>query len=1002
MRLGYGRRLAHCTHAGALLSKELVNIVRAAAWRSPAEAQQLVQATDDVEAVQLLQILELLMHKMLAQDLERHALRRTVFHALVLKGPDEALFKHFVKALRVAPADVRQVLVEVLPRVNSVADHLELVELLRAPEPEVRAAAGRVLVETGSKTAVQALSSMLLERGFPGLREGLDVVMRTSGQQALPVLEKLLVKPEPTERLLAIRWLGDAQHMARSTGAALRLLVPLLKDPHESIAIAAAIAIGQIATENDYHQFLVGPHVDGKNLKLAGTIIEGLKRYPTERTAELLERKLASGPNVLRLAALSCVENAINLHAVALAAQTASSLPSAAAPGTPGSGPPTAALDIDPLIGVAVSALGHAQIAVRNRAAEVMSSLSKAQGVELGRTIVWLLRSGDTTTRRMAAEVLRSVKDPHGELWPKLVSSLRDDDWWVRERVMDALVELAGHGLSRYMVAWLNDRSDVVRRFALNVLLRLKDPETIGSVVHTARTDPDWWAREKAVEVIAEFRDPRAVPILVDILHSTPELQMACINALKILDPASAATHLLPLVASVDADVRLLVLKFIEEQNDPAHAVLVEPLKRDPDPAVQRLAHALIVRWRIIKDDATGSGLVPAPINAQKLIGGISAAVDDRPLEQLLLKMVELDGSDLIIAPERPVFMKRLGQIEPLTDGPLSSERVASLLIPLVSAVGAVRLDQKKDVDFSTVVKATGHRFRVNLFRQRGGLSGVFRAIRAQIPVLEELGLPPLVRELTSMRTGLVLVGGATSSGKSTTLAAFIDYINRTQPRHVVSLEDPVEILHGNKLALVQQREVGSHTKSFARALRSALREDPDVIVIGEMRDKETIELALTAAETGHLVVGTLHTVSSDACIDRIINAFPRGQQDQARASLADSLRAVVCQTLVRRRAGISGPRLLASELLVNNDAVSNLIRKAKTVQIPSIVATSRESGMQSLDQDLIRLVKTGIVDDIDVLAKARNKPTVEQALAEHRAEAPVTGKFPMPSRKTG
>ncbi len=961
------------------MSKELVNIVRAAAWRSPAEAQQLVQNASDVDAADLLGLLELVLHKMLAQDTERHGMRRTVFHALVLKNPAEALFKPFVKALRTAPPDVRAVLVEVLPKCNSVADHLDVVELLKDPAPEVRSAGAKVLVEIGSKTAVQALSSMLLERGFPGLREGLDVVMRTSGAQALPVLEKLLAKPEPTERLLAIRWLGDATYMSRSTGAALRILAPLLKDPHESIAIAAAIAIGQIATENDYHQILL-PIVDGKNLKLAGTVIEGLKRFPSERTAELLERKLASGPNVLRLAALSCVENAILLQQTALAS------PAAAAVNL---------VDIDPLIGVAVSALGHPQIAVRNRAAEVMAALSKSQGVELGRTIVWLLRSGDVTTRRMAAEVLRSVKDPHGELWPKLVSSLRDDDWWVRERVMDALVDLAGHGLSRYMVAWLGDRSDVVRRFALNVLLRLKDPETIAAVVHTARTDPDWWAREKAVEVIAEFKDIRAVPIIVELMHSTPELQMACISALKILDPSTAAQNLLPLITSPDADVRLLVLKFIEEQNDPAHAPLVEPLRKDADPAVQRLAHGLIVRWRILKDDAVGEGAVPAPV-----VLSASVVDDDRPLDQLLLKMVELDGSDLIIAPERPVFLKRLGQIEPLTDGPLSADRVASLLTPLVSAAAAVRLDQRKDVDFSTSVKATGHRFRVNLFRQRGGLSGVFRAIRAQIPVLEDLGLPSMIRELTAMRTGLVLVGGATSSGKSTTLAAFIDYINRTQPRHVVSLEDPVEILHGNKLALVQQREVGSHTKSFARALRSALREDPDVIVIGEMRDKETIELALTAAETGHLVVGTLHTISADACVDRIINAFPRGQQDQARASLADSLRAVVCQTLVRRRAGISGPRLLASELLVNNDAVSNLIRKSKTVQIPSIVATSRESGMQSLDQDLIRLVKTGLVDEIDVLARARNKPTVEQAINEQRADTPNTGKFQLPNRK--
>ena len=966
------------------MSQDLVSHVREAAWRDQTEAALLVQGAVDVGVADLLAILDTLTHKLLALDLGRHAMRREVLHNLVLKFPHEALFKPFVNALRTAAPDVRNLLVTLLPRVTTVADHLELVELLRAPEARMRTAAATVLIDIGSKTAVQALAPMLFERGFGGLKEGLEVVVRTTGPQALPVLEKLLARSDPAERLLAIRWLGDAHHMARSTGAALRLLAPLVKDTHESISIAAAVAIGHIASEDDYHLLLVGPFVDAKSPKLAGTVVEGLQRFPTERTAAVLERKLASGPNLLRLAALSCVENALALHAASAATTTATTTTATTTTTTTTttattSLPGVSTVDLDPLIGVVVATLGHGQITVRNRAAEVMATLSKSQGVELGRTVVWLLRSGDVTTRRMAAEVLRSVKDPHGELWPKLVSSLRDDDWWVRDRVMDALVELAGHGLSRYMVAWLQDRSDVVRRFALNVLFRLKDPDTIAAVVHTARTDPDWWAREKAVEVIAEFKDTRAVPILIDLMQTT-ELQVACIAALKVLDPAAASTHLLPLATSTDADVRLLVLKFIEEQNDPAHESIVANMKLDVDPAVQRLAHGLLRRWRMTKSSSFNEGNVPAPVST------VATVSDDRPLEQLLLRMIELGGSDVIIAPERPVFLKRHGQIEAMTEGPLSTERVASLLTPLVSAQAALRLEQKKDLDFSTIIKSTGHRFRVNLFRQRGGLSGVFRAISTEIPVLEDLGLPPLVRELTRLKTGLVLVAGATASGKSTTLAAFIDYINRTQPRHVVSLEDPIEIVHAHRLALIQQREVGSHTKSFAKALRSALREDPDVIVIGEMRDKETIELALTAAETGHLVVGTLHTVSADACIDRIINAFGRGQQDQARASLADSLRAVICQTLVRRKSSSPGPRMVASELLVNTDAVANLIRKAKTVQIPSIIATSREAGMQSLDQDLIRLVRTGLADEADILARARNKAAVEQAITEDRA----------------
>jgi len=947
------------------MNKDAQQLFRLGSWRTTAEAQQWA-ASVVVDVTDLVGMLEVVVARVAPAEADRQALRRAVFHALVLRQPNEALFRPAARALRAASPEGRTLLVELLPRLNSVADHGELIELLRLPDGEVRAAAARVLIEVGSKAAVTTLSPLLLDRGFPGFREGLEVVARVGGAHAAPILERLLLRPDPTERLLAIRWLGDPRVMGRHSAVALRAMQPLLKDPHESIGIAAAIAIGQLASEAEYHTILV-PLVDGKNLKLAGTIVEGLKRFPTARSAEVLERKLASGPNVLRLAALSAVENALA----------------------------AAAADVDPLLGVVVTALGHPQIAVRNKASEVMSALSRSPHVEVGRTIVWLLRSGDVTTRRMAAEVLKSIQDPHGELWPKLITSLRDDDWWVRETVMQALLELAGTGLSRYMVAWLKDGSDVVRRFALGVLARLRDPDTIAAVVHVARTDSDWWAREKAIEVIAGFKDARAVPILVELMQQVPELQLACIDALRAIDIERARPHLLPLLSSTDADVRLQVLRFVEEQNDPAHKPLVDPLAADSDPSVQRLARALLVRWRVVKASGESDAVVPPPQAA----GAVD--VDDRPLDQLLVRLFEAGGDDLIIAPERPLFMKRHGQVEAVSQHPLSTDRVASLLTPLVTAQMAERLDQKRDVDFSLTVKSSGQRVRANLFRQRGGLSAVFRAVRAEIPILDDLGLPKAVNDLLRLRTGLVLVCGPTSSGKSTTLAAFIDAINRTQRRHVISIEDPIEIVHGHKLALVQQRELGTHTKSYARALKSALREDPDVIVIGELRDRETIELALTAAETGHLVFGTVNATSSDAAVDRLVHAVGRHQQDQARASLADSLRAVVCQTLVRRRPDLEGPRLLASELLLHTDAVANLIRKAKTVQIPSLIATSREFGMQALDTDLIRLVKGGLADELDVLAKARNKAVVEQAIAEWRAEreAPRTGKIAIPVR---
>lgn len=808
----------------------------------------------------------------------------------------------------------------------------ELLERLRAPDAEVRARAARSLAELGGPLVLAPVSQLILERGFPGVREALDVVVHLGGAQAIAMLEHVLSLPDPADRVVAVRLLGDPVVVARAPQSAVRALAIATRDPVESVAGSAITALAVVAPEPDYLNAAT-PLVDGKNLRLAAAALDGLKRFPGPRAAAVLERKLLVGPQTLRFAALAAIE----------------------------------ATQADAFLGPLVKALGHPHLAIRKRAGEVMAAIARGGKVEVGRTIVWLLRSTDVNVRRMAADVLRSVPDPAGELWPKLVSSLKDDDWWVRERVMDALVELAGRGLSQFMVQWLADPSDVVRRFALTVLLRLKDPDTIAPLVQCALHDTDWWVREKAIEVIAEFKDARAVPTLVELMNKSPELQLTCIAALKTIDPVAATPHVLPLTSSGDTDVRLAVLKLLEEHNDPAHAPAVEALVDDDNPQVQRLARALLARWRVARRVEPGvPGTTPVD-------GG-----DTTPLDTLLLRAVELGGDDVIMAPDRPVFMKRRGQVQPLTEQPVSGERVAALLTPLLSSSQAQRLEAKKDVDFSYVEKTSGHRFRLNMFLARGGLSAVFHSVHGKVPALEQLALPAVVPSWCSAKNGLVLLAGPTASGKSTTLAALLDAMNTWTSRHIISLEDPIEVMHRPKLSLVNQREVGTHTRSFASALRAALREDPDVLMIGEIRDRETIHLALTAAETGHLVFGTINTISSEQAVERVINAFPRAQQEQARSSLADVLRGILCQTLVRGRDGVS--RHLACEVLVGTEAVATLIRKGKGVSLSALINGGADAGMQSLENDLLRLIKAGLVDPEDAMAKVRNRREIEGA----------------------
>jgi twitching motility protein PilT len=562
----------------------------------------------------------------------------------------------------------------------------------------------------------------------------------------------------------------------------------------------------------------------------------------------------------------------------------------------------------------------------------------------------------------MAVEIARQIVDRANTLWPKLLGMLRDEDWWVRERVMDALVEMAGEQLTRYLVGMLDDASDVIRRFAIGALARVKDPKSLGALVRCAQSETDWWVREQAIQTIAALGDVRAVPYLADLIGRAPESRYACIEALRTLRAREAIPHAVTLLLDSDPDVRLAAVRYLGDLDAREHAGPVHTLGEDPVARVRTAARAVLERWAIVA-------------------GGTDASMDPNAgyLDRLLLGMVQSSGDDLVVAGGRAPYIKVLGRMRPFANGTLTEDQVVSLLHPLLSKEQLTELDALRDVDFSYEVKTTGQRFRGHVFRQMSGLSAVFRTVNAQVPELERLGLPSIVTSLASSKNGLVLVGGPTGSGKSTTLAAIIDHINRTSSsRHIVTLEDPIEVVHHRKGCLINQREVGTHTRSFAAAMRSVLRQDPDVILVGEMRDLAMVSFAVTAAETGHLVLGTVHTSSADTTVDRLVNVFPSGQQPQIRTMLAESLQGVLCQHLIPRKDGPG--RALALEVMINNDAISNLIRKGKSFQIPSVVATSREAGMQSMDSELMRLYRDGRIAAEEAYLRASDKKSFEVA----------------------
>lgn len=332
-------------------------------------------------------------------------------------------------------------------------------------------------------------------------------------------------------------------------------------------------------------------------------------------------------------------------------------------------------------------------------------------------------------------------------------------------------------------------------------------------------------------------------------------------------------------------------------------------------------------------------------------------------IDELFKVMVSQGASDLHLTSGAPPFLRVHGRMTAMNYRELSNQDVQGLIFEILSEKQKKNFIEKWELDIAYTVQGIG-RFRCNVFMQRKGLAGVFRVIPEKIKSPQDLNLPLGIMELIDCDRGLVLVTGPTGSGKSTTLAALIHHINLTQDCHILTIEDPIEFVHPNIKSVVNQREVGTHTKSFANALKAALREDPDILLVGELRDLETISLALTAAETGHLVFGTLHTNSAAKTIDRIIDVFPEGQQAQTRTMLAESLRGVVAQVLFPKKEG--NGRVAAYEILRSNKAISNLIRENKLHQIPSQMQTGQKYGMVTFEKYVEDLVKKDLIHRSD------------------------------------
>ncbi len=371
-------------------------------------------------------------------------------------------------------------------------------------------------------------------------------------------------------------------------------------------------------------------------------------------------------------------------------------------------------------------------------------------------------------------------------------------------------------------------------------------------------------------------------------------------------------------------------------------------------------------------------------------------------IQELLQLVFDRAASDLHLKAGQPPIIRVAGKLIKSTLSPLTKDEVQRLIFSIITSEQRKQLEQTYELDCSFGLDGIG-RFRVNVYKDRGAYAAALRVVASRIPSLDELNLPPIVKEITQKPRGLILITGATGQGKSTTLASMIDWINENRSEHILTIEDPIEFIHQNKRSVLSQRELGQDTKSFANALKAALREDPDVILVGEMRDLDTIHLALTAAETGHLVFGTVHTSSAAQSIDRVIDVFPPDQQQQIRIMLSNGLVAIVSQTLLPRLQESAGGnpvtkgRVLAAEVLVNTPAIANLIRESKTPKIYSTMQMGGALGMQTLEASLAGLVKNGLISMSEAMAKTTRPEDLERLFG-----AAAKGASTTPNRNYG
>ncbi|GMV43454.1 MAG: hypothetical protein AMXMBFR64_51700 [Myxococcales bacterium] len=583
--------------------------------------------------------------------------------------------------------------------------------------------------------------------------------------------------------------------------------------------------------------------------------------------------------------------------------------------------------------------------------------------------VIPLLAEGEESVRAAVIQLVVHMRDRAAAV-RKIILFSGSLMGWMRERIHRTVKE-AGEPLIDVVVELMLHKDQEIRRSALLFSTHFTSPRMVEPVIRML-SDGDWWIRVVAIDLLGRLGDERAVDPLIAALDDD-EIRWSAVEALSRIGSPRALKPIARLLGDPVASVRLEVVRAIEVYDDPrALPLLMKVIRGDPEIELRERAlqayKAITHRHQMAVDEA----------ELREAVGYDTRS--GRQLDRLLAETRRIGGSDFHLSIDSLPTVRLDGELRRIGKRAFAAADTERTILEVLTPAQRALFEREHQIDFCYEVQGVG-RYRANVYRERLGVGGVFRVIPNEVPSIIDLRLPPHLADITSYNQGLVIVGGPAGCGKTTTLAALVNLLNETWRGHIITLEDPIELIHPFKGCLVNQREVGRHTQSFSAALRSALREDPDAIVVGELRDLETMALALTAAETGHLVIATMHTTSARKTVDRLIDAFPPREQGQVRAMLAESLKVVITQSLVPRKDRQG--RVACFEVLMVTHAVSNLIRDQKTHQLASVMQIGRAAGMSTVDQSLLELVQAGAISAEDAYLRATKKEDFEPLVSK-------------------